>query len=143
MKAQLSWGLVNREKQVGVLDLDICGPSIPRIMGCEGESIHSSSFGMQPVFVGDSLSVMSVGFLLQDESQAVIYRGAKKTGLIKQFMKDTDWGELDYLVVDTPPGTSDEHLTVTSLLQNKNIDGAIIVTTPQEGMHTFQKKIAC
>eukprot|EP01091_Cochliopodium_minus_P011259 TRINITY_DN3141_c0_g4_i1.p1 TRINITY_DN3141_c0_g4~~TRINITY_DN3141_c0_g4_i1.p1 ORF type:complete len:321 (-),score=95.98 TRINITY_DN3141_c0_g4_i1:1-963(-) len=128
--AQLTWGLGTIEKQVGLLDIDLCGPSIPRIMGCEGESIHNSNFGMSPVFINDNISVMSVGMILESPSQALIYRGPKKTGLIKNFLKDTDWGELDYLIVDTPPGTSDEHLTITSLL--KNIDGAVIVTTPQQ-----------
>jgi len=75
---------------------------------------------------------MSVGFLLNSNDDAVIWRGPKKNGLIKQFLRDVYWGEIDYLVVDTPPGTSDEHLSVVQYLKNTNIDGAVIITTPQE-----------
>jgi len=75
---------------------------------------------------------MSVGFMLNDPNDAVIWRGPKKNGLIKQFLRDVDWGELDYLIVDTPPGTSDEHLSITQYLKSANVDGAVIVTTPQE-----------
>lgn len=74
---------------------------------------------------------MSVGFLLENEDQAVIWRGPKKNGMIKQFLRDVEWGELDYLVVDTPPGTSDEHLSIAQYLSGV-VSGAIIVTTPQE-----------
>ncbi|KYQ88678.1 nucleotide binding protein 1 [Tieghemostelium lacteum] len=131
--SQLSYALsMNSEKQVGLLDIDICGPSIPKIMGLEGEQIHMSGEGWDPVFVQDNLAVMSVGFLLETEEEAVIWRGPKKNGLIKQFLKDVSWGDLDYLVVDTPPGTSDEHLSIVQYLKNSNIDGAVIVTSPQD-----------
>lgn len=75
---------------------------------------------------------MSVGFLLASPDDAVIWRGPKKNGLIKQFLRDVDWGELDYLVIDTPPGTSDEHLSIVQYLSSAGIDGAVLVTTPQE-----------
>jgi Mrp family chromosome partitioning ATPase len=75
---------------------------------------------------------MSVGFLLASPEDAVIWRGPKKNGLIKQFLRDVDWGEVDYLVVDTPPGTSDEHLSIVQYLSQSSVDGAVIVTTPQE-----------
>lgn len=118
--------------QIGVLDADICGPSQPRILGVESESMHSSAAGLDPVVTGEhgNISVVSIGFLLQTEEQAVIWRGPKKNGLLKQFLRDVDWNELDYLLVDTPPGTSDEHLSLVQLL--KPIDGAVLVTTPQE-----------
>ena len=118
--------------QVGMMDLDICGPSLPKMTGLEGQQIHQSSSGWSPVFVSENLSVMSIGFMLPSLDEAVIWRGAKKNGLIKQFLKDVDWGDLDYLVVDTPPGTSDEHLSVVQYLKESGIDGAVIVTTPQE-----------
>jgi len=114
------------------LDVDICGPSIPRLLGLEGEQVHHSNLGWSPVYVEDNLGVMSVGFMLNDPNDAVIWRGPKKNGLIKQFLRDVYWGELDYLVIDTPPGTSDEHLSITQYLKSSKIDGAIIVTTPQE-----------
>lgn len=119
-------------KQVGVLDIDICGPSVPKILGVEGEQVHQSGSGWSPVYVDDNLSVMSIGFLLQSDTDAVIWRGPRKNGLIKQFLKDVDWGDLDYLVIDTPPGTSDEHLSLVQYLAETSVDGAIIVTTPQE-----------
>eukprot|EP01135_Chromosphaera_perkinsii_P001984 Nk52_evm31s215 gene=Nk52_evmTU31s215 len=131
--AQLSFGLANEEtREVGVLDVDICGPSIPKVMGCEGEQVHHSGSGWSPVYVDDNLAVMSVGFLLNNPDEAVIWRGPKKNGIIKQFLKDVDWGGLDYLVIDTPPGTSDEHLSVSQYLSTSHVDGAILVTTPQE-----------
>ncbi|XP_025227075.1 cytosolic Fe-S cluster assembly factor NUBP1 isoform X2 [Macaca mulatta] len=120
--AHLAHGLAEDENtQIALLDIDICGPSIPKIMGLEGEQ-----------YVEDNLGVMSVGFLLSSPDDAVIWRGPKKNGMIKQFLRDVDWGEVDYLIVDTPPGTSDEHLSVVQYLAAARIDGAVIITTPQE-----------
>lgn len=121
--------------QVGLLDIDICGPSAPRMFGLEGEQVHQSSTGWSPVYVSDNLAVMSCGFLLNSLDDAVIWRGPKKTNMIKQFLRDVEWDELDYLIIDTPPGTSDEHISIVNYLKQTelaNIDGAIIVTTPQE-----------
>lgn len=120
------------EIQVGVCDVDICGPSIPRMMGVNTESIHPSSSGWSPVYAADNLGIMSIQFMLPNQDDAVIWKGPKKNGLIKQFLKDVEWGVLDYLFIDTPPGTSDEHLSVNSYLKESGVDGAIIVTTPQE-----------
>ncbi len=117
--------------QVGLLDVDICGPSVPKLLGLEHHTVHDSALGWEPVFVQDNLAVMSVGFMLANENDAVIWRGPKKNGLIKQFLRDVNWGELDYLVVDTPPGTSDEHLSIVQYLKGA-VDGAVIITTPQE-----------
>ena len=122
----------NREIMVGIMDTDICGPSIPKMMGVEAETIHVSNAGWSPVWVEENLGVMSVQFMLPNRDDAVIWRGPKKNGLIKQFLKDVEWGELDYLLVDTPPGTSDEHLSVNSFLKESGVDGAVVVTTPQE-----------
>ncbi|KAG8180193.1 hypothetical protein JTE90_017707 [Oedothorax gibbosus] len=119
-------------KNIGVMDIDLCGPSMPRIFGVEREQVHLSGSGWSPVFVEENLCVMSIGFLLGSPEEAVIWRGPKKNGLIKQFLKDVDWGDLDYLLVDTPPGTSDEHLSVVKYLQSTHLKGAVIVTTPQE-----------
>ncbi|XP_077843392.1 cytosolic Fe-S cluster assembly factor NUBP1 isoform X6 [Macaca mulatta] len=131
--AHLAHGLAEDENtQIALLDIDICGPSIPKIMGLEGEQVHQSGSGWSPVYVEDNLGVMSVGFLLSSPDDAVIWRGPKKNGMIKQFLRDVDWGEVDYLIVDTPPGTSDEHLSVVQYLAAARIDGAVIITTPQE-----------
>ncbi|PAA67990.1 hypothetical protein BOX15_Mlig021614g3 [Macrostomum lignano] len=118
--------------QVGLLDVDICGPSVPTMLGLLGETVHQSADGWSPVYADESLAVMSVAFLLASPDEAVVWRGPRKNGLIKQFLRDVDWGQLDYLLIDTPPGTSDEHLSIVQLLKSAGVDGAIIVTTPQE-----------
>ncbi|KAI8843300.1 cytosolic Fe-S cluster assembly factor nubp1-A [Chytriomyces cf. hyalinus JEL632] len=120
------------DTQVGLLDIDICGPSVPKMVGLEGEQIRQSSSGWAPVYVSDNLAVMSIGFLMANQNDAVIWKGPKKNGMIKQFLKDVDWGDLDFLVVDTPPGTSDEHLSIVQYLKDAGITGAVLITTPQE-----------
>ncbi|XP_047336634.1 cytosolic Fe-S cluster assembly factor NBP35-like [Impatiens glandulifera] len=130
--AQLAFALAAMDFQVGLLDIDICGPSIPKMLGLEGQEIHQSNLGWSPVYVESNLGVMSVGFMLPDPDEAVIWRGPRKNGLIKQFVKDVYWGELDFLVVDAPPGTSDEHISIVQFLKSTGIDGAVIVTTPQQ-----------
>lgn len=119
-------------KKVGLLDVDIHGPSTPTMLGLVGEKLMSDGDHIQPKPVPgiENLSVVSIGFMLQAEDAPVIWRGPMKNGVIKQFLEDVDWGELDVLVVDCPPGTGDEPLSVIQLLGNA--DGAIIVTTPQE-----------
>ncbi|XP_053974862.1 cytosolic Fe-S cluster assembly factor NUBP1 homolog isoform X1 [Hylaeus anthracinus] len=127
-----SLAATNPDINVAVLDIDICGPSQPRVLGVLGEQVHQSGSGWSPVYVEDNLSLMSIGFLLASPNDAVIWRGPKKNGMIRQFLSEVDWGSLDYLILDTPPGTSDEHLSVTSYLKDAGITGAIIVTTPQQ-----------
>lgn len=108
------------EVNVGVLDIDLCGPSLPRILGVEGEQVHQSGSGWSPVYVEDNLSLMSAGFLLPTLDSAVIWRGPKKNGLIKQLLRDVDWGEgdLDYLIgkqkiFQLPNGTNYDKLFST------------------------------
>jgi len=132
VSCQLAFSLANQGKQVGLLDVDICGPSVPRMLGLSGEEVHQSASGWSPVYVDDNLGVMSIGFMLPNQDDAIIWRGPRKNGLIKQFLTDVDWGELDYLIIDTPPGTSDEHISIVQYLRGANIDGAVVVTTPQE-----------
>ncbi|XP_011497250.1 PREDICTED: cytosolic Fe-S cluster assembly factor NUBP1 homolog [Ceratosolen solmsi marchali] len=122
----------NENKNVAILDIDICGPSQPRVLGALGEQVHQSASGWSPVYIEDNLSLMSIGFLLNNSSDAIIWRGPKKNGIIKQFLSEVDWGSLDYLILDTPPGTSDEHMSAATYLKEADITGAIIVTTPQE-----------
>jgi Mrp family chromosome partitioning ATPase/predicted Fe-Mo cluster-binding NifX family protein len=129
----LASALAMAGKRVGLLDIDIHGPSVPKLLHIEGTPISGSENTLYPVKVGfrtGMLSVMSIGFLLRDRDDAVIWRGPRKYGVIKQFLKDVDWGELDYLVVDSPPGTGDEPLAVAQLIEHA--DGAVVVTTPQE-----------
>lgn len=98
VSSQLAHALSSSGYQVGLLDIDICGPSLPRMLGLEGEEVHQSSSGWSPVYVNERLGVMSIGFMLTDRNEAVVWRGPRKNGLIKQFLKDVDWGPLDYLV---------------------------------------------
>ncbi|PPQ63293.1 hypothetical protein CVT24_006738 [Panaeolus cyanescens] len=131
--AQLGWAFAADEDiQTGIMDVDICGPSIPTILGIASEQVHASSSGWSPVYVQDNMAVMSVGFMLPTSKDAIMWRGPKKNGLISQFLKDVDWGDLDFLLIDTPPGTSDEHLSIVQYLKESGIDGAILITTPQE-----------
>lgn len=128
--ANLAVSLSLANKRVGLLDIDIHGPSIPKILNLEGRTIQVLGETMLPVQIGPSLKVMSIGFLLGDSDDAVIWRGPMKNQVIKQFLKDVKWGSLDFLIVDSPPGTGDEPLSIVQLLGDA--DGAIIVTTPQQ-----------
>ncbi len=114
---------------VGLLDVDIHGPSVPTMLGLENETLKGGPDGLFPVEFG-GLKVVSLGFLLQNPDDAIIWRGPMKMGVIKQFLTDVYWGDLDYLIVDAPPGTGDEPLSLCQLIQP--LDGAIIVTTPQK-----------
>ena len=143
VSAQLAFALSKRERDVGLLDVDICGPSIPKMLGLKGRDVHQTSEGWSPVYVDDRLAVMSIGFLLPNEDDAIVWRGPRKNGIIKQFLSDVTWGELDYLIIDTPPGTSDEHLSIVSYLAEAGIDGAVLVTTPQEvALQDVRKEIS-
>ena len=115
--------------RVGLLDVDIHGPSVPTMLGLEGQSLKGNPGELFPVEFG-GLKVMSIGFLLQNPDDAIIWRGPMKMGVIKQFLTDVNWGDLDYLIVDAPPGTGDEPLSLCQLIQP--LDGAVIVTTPQK-----------
>lgn len=93
--------------RVGILDVDLTGPSIPRMLGVDGHGVHQSTNGWVPVYADGAaarLACMSVGFLLKKKGDSVVWRGPKKNGMIRQFLSDVRWGELDYLVIDTPPG---------------------------------------
>jgi predicted Fe-Mo cluster-binding NifX family protein/MinD-like ATPase involved in chromosome partitioning or flagellar assembly len=116
-------------KRVGLLDVDIHGPSIPTMMGLNHETIQSCEDGLLPIELG-GIKVMSLGFLLKSQDDAVIWRGPMKMGVIKQFLEDVVRGDLDYLIIDSPPGTGDEPLSVCQLIGA--MDGAVIVTTPQK-----------
>jgi Mrp family chromosome partitioning ATPase len=124
----LAVSLTREGYKTGLLDADIHGPSVPDMLGLQNQAIQGREGELYPVFYED-LKVVSIGFLLKDADDAVIWRGPVKAGVIRQFLTDVVWGELDYLVIDSPPGTGDEPLTVCQLTEN--LDGALIVTTPQ------------
>ncbi|MCD6363836.1 MAG: Mrp/NBP35 family ATP-binding protein [Synergistetes bacterium] len=130
VSANLAVGLALEGKKVGILDLDIHGPNIPKLLGLEGALLSVEGDKIKPVSFGENLKVVSMAFLLKDKGMPVIWRGPLKMKAIGQFLSDVDWGELDYLIIDLPPGTGDEPLSLAQLLGK--LDGAIIVTTPQE-----------
>lgn len=116
--------------EVGLLDVDITGPNIPKMLGIENERLGGDEKGIFPVIVPPHLKVISMAFLLSDKDTPVIWRGPIKMGAIRQFLGEVHWGELDYLIIDLPPGTGDEPLSIAQLIPKS--DGAIIVTTPQD-----------
>ncbi|KAF2022968.1 cytosolic Fe-S cluster assembling factor cfd1 [Setomelanomma holmii] len=160
---QLALALSLQGHAVGVLDIDLTGPSIPRFFGIEERKVRQAPGGWIPVDVHEkqtlsahrmqkkaegatgqdigALSCMSLGFILANRSDAVIWRGPKKTAMVRQFLTDVLWPKLDYLLIDTPPGTSDEHISLLeTLLKNTSttphaslpyLAGAVVVTTPQ------------
>ncbi|HVO65130.1 MAG TPA: Mrp/NBP35 family ATP-binding protein [Syntrophales bacterium] len=117
-------------KQVGILDVDFHGPSIPTLLHLEGKPVKAGDAGIEPVEFVEGIKVMSIGFFMPKQDRAVIWRGPMKINVIKQLLAEVDWGFLDYLVIDFPPGTGDEPLSVAQLIPGA--DGAIIVTTPQD-----------
>jgi Mrp family chromosome partitioning ATPase len=130
VSVNLAYALSNHGKKVGLLDLDMHGPNIPKMLGIEEHKLSMSGDKIEPVHVTGKLSVISMAFLILDPSQPIIWRGPMKMAAIQQFLAEVNWGPLDYLVVDLPPGTGDEALTIAQLAPN--VRGAVIVTTPQD-----------
>lgn len=116
-------------KKTGLLDVDIHGPSIPKMLKLEGCALEVKKGAIIPLEKA-GLKVMSIGFMLRQSDDALIWRGPMKMNVIKQFLTDVAWGELDYLIIDCPPGTGDEPLSVCQLAAP--LDGAVIITTPQD-----------
>ena len=117
-----------RGYQVGIMDADITGPSIPRLLGLEHEKAYGTNDAIEPVIDKDGIKVMSLNFLMDDENQPVVWRGPIVGNAVRQFWTDVVWEELDYLLIDMPPGTGDVALTV---LQNMPVNGIVMVSTPQ------------
>jgi len=115
--------------QTGLMDVDLHGPDVPHMLGVEHAVLGQSPQGILPVKVRENLEVLSIEFMLPSKGSPVIWRGPKKTGAIRQFLSDVSWGKLDMLVIDNPPGTGDEPLTVLQSIQP--LDGVVMVTTPQ------------
>jgi len=124
----LAVSLRSQGLRVGILDGDITGPSIARMFGTKGQPAKSANGGIEPLISMGGIRVMSMNMFLEDESSPVIWRGPMISGAIKQFFSDVEWGRLDYLLVDLPPGTSDAPMTV---LQSLPVDGIVIVSSPQ------------
>lgn len=125
----LAAALQSRGYRVGILDADITGPDIPKLLGIEDKHLMGGENGLIPADAG-GLKVISMALLLKSRDSAVVWRGPMKMAALKQFLSDVDWGDLDFLIVDLPPGTSDEPISIVQLIPG--LDGAVIVTTPQE-----------
>jgi ATP-binding protein involved in chromosome partitioning len=123
----LAMALLRTGWRVGLLDADIYGPSIPTMLGVSGRPVSLDGKTIEPL-TRFGVKLMSIGFLLEDPKQAVIWRGPMLHGALQQFMKDVTWGDLDFLVIDLPPGTGDVALTLS---QRVKVTGAVMVTTPQ------------
>lgn len=128
--AALAVSLARAGKRVGLMDVDLHGPSIPGLLGLHGHVTEGAEGKlMKPLQHESGLKVMSIGFLLEKKNSPVVWRGPLKGAAIRQFIADGDWGELDYLIIDSPPGTGDEPMTVVQSVPEAK---ALIVTTPQE-----------
>ena len=127
-----------RKNQVAILDADLTGPCIPKMLGLKGKKIDLGPTGMLPPQSPEGIGVISMDFLLPNDEAPVIWRGPLKMKAISQFLEDVIWGDLDYLLVDLPPGTGDESLSILQLLPE--MDGVIIVTIPSEVSQSVVKK---
>lgn len=129
ISANIAVGLAKRGFKVGLMDVDLHGPSIANMMGISGLLNITEDRFVIPKTYGDNLKVVSMQSLMQDRDQAVIWRGPAKTGVIRQFIADVQWGELDFLVIDSPPGTGDEPLSVAQTVPDAK---TVVITTPQD-----------
>ncbi len=127
--ANLALAFASKNKKVGLLDVDIHGPNLAKMMGVEKKRLEAGPDGIKPVQVRENLTLISMSFLLQDPDMPVIWRGPMKMKAIQQLIGDVEWGDLDWLVIDSPPGTGDEPLSIAQLIP---ATGAVVVTTPQE-----------
>ena len=125
----LAIALANKGYQVGIMDVDLHGPDVPRMMGLKGMLDLSNNKKLEPMLHMENLKVISIESLTINKDDAIIWRGPIKYSAIKQFIGDVEWGDLDFLVIDSPPGTGDEPLTIAQTIKDAK---AIIVTTPQE-----------
>lgn len=130
VSANLAWMLADQGYQVGILDMDLTGPDIPKMLGVEDAKPEVADEGILPIQPHPNLKAMSIAFLLPSKDTAVIWRGPMKMHAIRQLLADVAWGDLDYLIIDLPPGTSDEPLSVAQNIPEA--DGCIAVTTPQD-----------
>lgn len=129
VSTNLAFSLSMHGYEVGLLDVDINGPDIAKMLGIENERLGTDNGSIIPVIMPPHLKVVSMAFLLKDKDTPVIWRGPLKMQAIQQFLADVRWGELDYLIIDLPPGTGDEPLSIAQLIPGGN---AIIITTPQD-----------
>ena len=127
----LATGLVQKGKKVGILDVDIHGPNVPKMLGIDENTkmLSDDDGNIAPIILDNNMKVMSMAFMLSSQDSPVIWRGPMKMSVINQFLGDVNWGELDYLIVDLPPGTGDESLSIAQQIPESE---AVIITTPQD-----------
>jgi ATP-binding protein involved in chromosome partitioning len=125
----LSMALANRGFNVGIMDVDLHGPDVPRMLGLKGMLDLTKNHKLNPIRYAENLKVVSIESMIASKDDAIIWRGPLKYSAIRQFIGEVEWGELDFLIIDSPPGTGDEPLTVAQTIRDAK---AIIVTTPQE-----------
>ncbi len=130
VSSNLAAGLSSKGYKVGLLDIDIHGPNIPNMFGLEGFAPMITDLGIMPIVYSENLKLISIGFFLEQRDTAIVWRGPIKHRMIENFLTDVRWGELDFLIVDSPPGTGDEIISIVQVLDK--VDGAIIVATPQD-----------
>ncbi len=133
----LASALLNQGYRVGLLDADITGPSIPKVFGVSGGSMGKNDYGIIPKYSRRGLKIMSLNLFLSNEELPVIWRGPRIAGAVKEFYSQVDWGTLDFLILDMPPGTGDIAITV---LQSLELDAAVVVSTPQDLAFTIVRK---
>ena len=129
VSVNLAMGLASKGYKVGIMDVDLHGPDVPRMLGLKGMLTLNQNQKLIPMSYSENLQAVSVESLTQNKDDAIIWRGPLKHSAIRQFIADVEWGELDFLIIDSPPGTGDEPLTVAQTIKDAK---AIIVTTPQE-----------
>jgi len=129
VSVNLAIALANKGFKVGIMDVDIHGPDVPRMLGIEGMLSINANQKLEPKRYSENLSAVSIESLIQSKDDAIIWRGPMKHSAIKQFIGEVEWGNLDYLIIDSPPGTGDEPLTIAQTISDAQ---TIIVTTPQE-----------
>ena len=130
VSSNLAMSLAMKGYKTGIMDVDIHGPNIPKMFGVESKVVAVENDLLVPVTAAHGLKVMSMAFLIPEKDAPVAWRGPMKAGVIRQFLEDVGWGKLDYLVMDMPPGTGDEALSIVQLIPKA--DGMVIVTTPQD-----------
>ncbi len=128
--ANIAAGLASMGYRTGLMDVDLHGPSIPKMLGIEGEFIHGQNGKILPLQVNENLKALSIGLMMENRDEAVIWRGPLMHNAIKEFIQEVNWGELDYFIVDSPPGTGDVHLSLSQFLPKES--SAIMITTPQD-----------
>lgn len=126
----LAYGLADKGYKVGIMDIDFHGPNVAKMLGIEKEELKDFGEGIEPVKISENLKAISISLMGRDPDQPIIWRGPLKMVAVQQLLGDVNWGELDFLIIDSPPGTGDEPLNVCQVIED--LEGTVIITTPQD-----------